>query len=81
MLYTLLSKIIISKSKNFLIIFWVFSSDFPIIFEKYSIVIELRHTSISHMIEAGIPIQVISRKVSHSSLQVTDSIYSHFFDD
>lgn len=42
---------------------------------------ELRHTSISHMIERGIPIQVISRKVGHSSVQVTDSIYSHFFED
>ena len=42
---------------------------------------ELRHTSISHMIEWGNTIHVISRKVGHSSVQVTDSIYFHFFED
>ena len=40
----------------------------------------LRHTSISLMISKGIQIQVISKKAGHSSVQVTDSIYSHFFD-
>lgn len=41
----------------------------------------LRHSGISHMIECGVPISVISRKVGHSSVQVTDAYYSHFFDD
>lgn len=41
----------------------------------------LRHSGISHMIECGVPISVISRKVGHSSVQVTDTYYSHFFDD
>lgn len=42
---------------------------------------DLRHTGISHMIECGVPISVISRKVGHSSVQVTDTFYSHFFED
>lgn len=41
----------------------------------------LRHSGISHMIECGVPISVISRKVGHSSVQVTDAYYSHFFYD
>jgi len=40
----------------------------------------LRHSGISHMIECGVPISVISRKVGHSSVQVTDTYYSHFFE-
>ncbi|MEG1989978.1 MAG: tyrosine-type recombinase/integrase [Clostridia bacterium] len=41
----------------------------------------LRHTSISLMIASGIQVQVISRKAGHSSVQTTDRIYSHFFED
>lgn len=41
----------------------------------------LRHTNVSLMISKGIQTQIISRKVGHSSVQVTDRIYSHFFDD
>jgi len=41
----------------------------------------LRHTIVSLMIAKGIQTQIISRKVGHSSVQVTDRIYSHFFDD
>lgn len=41
----------------------------------------LRHTGISHMIERGYQTQIISRKVGHSSVQVTDAYYSHFFED
>ena len=41
----------------------------------------LRHTNVSLMIAKGIQTQIISRKVGHSSVQVTDRIYSHFFDD
>lgn len=33
------------------------------------------------MIYKGIQTQIISRKVGHSSLQTTDRIYSHFFED
>lgn len=32
------------------------------------------------MIECGVPISVISRKVGHSSVQVTDAYYSYFFE-
>ena len=41
----------------------------------------LRHTGISHMIARGFQAQIISRKVGHSSVQVTDAYYSHFFED
>ena len=41
----------------------------------------LRHTGISHMIQRGYQTQIISRKVGHSSVQVTDTYYSHFFED
>lgn len=41
----------------------------------------LRHTGISHMIQRGYQTQIISRKVGHSSVQVTDAYYSHFFED
>ena len=41
----------------------------------------LRHTGISHMIARGFQAQIISRKVGHSSVQVTDTYYSHFFED
>ena len=40
----------------------------------------LRHTSVSLMISKGIQVQIISKKAGHSSVQVTDSTYSHFFD-
>lgn len=33
------------------------------------------------MIAKGIQTQIISRKVGHSSVQTTDRIYSHFFED
>lgn len=41
----------------------------------------LRHTSISLMIREGVQSQIISRKAGHSSIQVTHSFYSDFFDD
>lgn len=41
----------------------------------------LRHTNVSLMISKGVQTQIISRKVGHSSVQTTDRIYSHFFDD
>lgn len=41
----------------------------------------LRHTTVSLMIRKGIQPQLISRKVGHSSVQTTDRIYSHFFED
>lgn len=41
----------------------------------------LRHTNVILMIDKGIQTQIISRKVGHSSVQTTDRIYSHFFED
>lgn len=41
----------------------------------------LRHTNVSLMISKGVQPQVISRKVGHSSIQVTDQYYSHFYED
>lgn len=41
----------------------------------------LRHTNVTLMISKGIQTQIISRKVGHSSVQTTDRIYSHFFED
>lgn len=37
----------------------------------------LRHTHVSLMILQGIPLPLISRKVGHSSAQITDTIYTH----
>ena len=48
---------------------------------KYITFHGLRHTGISHMIERGFQAQIICRKVGHSSVQVTDTYYSHFFED
>lgn len=33
------------------------------------------------MISKGVQSQIVSRKVRHSSVQVTDTYYSHFFED
>ena len=33
------------------------------------------------MIAKGVPLSIISRKVGHSSIQITDKFYSHFFDE
>jgi integrase len=41
----------------------------------------LRHTNVTLMIANGIQTQIISRKVGHSSVQTTDRVYSHFFED
>ncbi len=41
----------------------------------------LQHTNVTLMISKGIQTQIISRKVGHSSVQTTDRIYSHFFED
>ena len=40
----------------------------------------LRHTSISLQISSGIQSQIISKRAGHSSVAVTDKIYSHFFE-
>jgi integrase len=39
----------------------------------------LRHTHASQLVDAGLPITVISRRLGHSSASVTLSTYSHFF--
>lgn len=41
----------------------------------------LRHTSASLLISEGVQHQIISRRLGHSSVNTTDSIYSHFFDE
>lgn len=41
----------------------------------------LRHTNVTLMIAKGIQTQIIGRKVGHSSVQTTDRVYSHFFED
>ena len=41
----------------------------------------LRHTNVTLMISKGIQTQIISRKVGHLSVQTTDRVYSHFFED
>lgn len=41
----------------------------------------LRHTNVTLMISKGIQTQIISRKVGHSSVQTTDRLYSHLFED
>ena len=41
----------------------------------------LRHTNVTLIIFKGIQTQIISRKVGHASVQTTDRIYSHFFED
>lgn len=41
----------------------------------------LQHTNVTLMISKCIQTQIISRKVGHSSVQTTDRIYSHFFED
>lgn len=40
----------------------------------------LRHTSISLQIASGIQAQIISKRAGHSSLAITHSTYSHFFE-
>lgn len=39
------------------------------------------YTHVTLMISKCIQPQVISRKVGHSSVQTTDRVYSHFFED
>lgn len=41
----------------------------------------LRHTSASLMIYSNVQPQIISRKLGHGSTDVTDRIYSHFFEE
>lgn len=48
---------------------------------KYVTFHGLRHTSISLLINSGVQTQVISRRAGHSSVSVTDKIYSHIFEE
>ncbi len=41
---------------------------------------ELRHTAATHMLGARIPMQIVSRTLGHSSINVTMDVYSHFTD-
>lgn len=40
---------------------------------------ELRHTSVSLLINSGIDAQIVSKRVGHSSVSTTTNIYSHIF--
>lgn len=42
---------------------------------------ELRHTSVSLLINAGIQTQMISKRVGHSSVTTTSDIYGHIFNN
>lgn len=41
----------------------------------------LRHTNASLKIREGIQTQIVSRSLGHSSVQITDKYYSHFFEE
>lgn len=41
---------------------------------------ELRHTAATHMLGSRIPMQIVSRTLGHSSINVTMDVYSHFTD-
>jgi integrase len=41
----------------------------------------LRHSAATTMLEAGIPIHVVSRQLGHSSINVTVDVYGHVSDD
>ena len=38
----------------------------------------MRHTHVSLMAEAGVPLEVISRRVGHENSDITRDIYLHF---
>lgn len=41
----------------------------------------LRHTNASLKIREGVQAQIVSRSLGHSSVQITDKYYSHFFEE
>ena len=41
---------------------------------------DLRHGSASLMLAAGIPVEVVSKRLGHSSISVTTDIYSHLLE-
>ena len=41
----------------------------------------LRHSAATTMLEAGIPIHVVSRQLGHSSINITVDIYGHVSDN
>ena len=41
----------------------------------------LRHSAATTMLEAGIPIHIVSRQLGHSSINVTADVYGHVSDD
>lgn len=41
----------------------------------------LRHSAATTMLEAGIPIHVVSRHLGHSSINITVDVYGHVSDD
>lgn len=48
---------------------------------RYSGFHDLRHTFASNAINAGIPLEVVSRMMGHSSIQITLDIYGHINED
>ena len=41
----------------------------------------LRHTHVSHLLDAGVPIVEVSRRIGHASVSITLSTYSHWIQD
>ena len=41
----------------------------------------LRHSAATTMLEAGIPIHVVSRQLGHSNINITVDIYGHVSDN
>ena len=40
---------------------------------------QIRHTSVSLLINGGVQTQVVSKRAGHSSVSTTNNIYSHVF--
>jgi integrase len=41
---------------------------------------DLRHTSASLALAAGVPMRVVSERLGHSSIGITQNLYTHVFD-
>ncbi len=41
---------------------------------------ELRHSAVSLLLAAGVPLQIVSEVVGHSSIRVTKDVYGHLED-
>ena len=41
---------------------------------------DLRHTSVSLMIQAGVPLALVSKRLGHSSISITSDVYGHLLE-